>query len=97
MYHARKTKFSSYVQLPSINKLFQYRYAKVILCSDGDLIIFEHGCYISSLEHVRMLIFSSYVLLVCVNPIYKYVSCLDDLVGCILSFDFGFRSSTSEV
>ena len=25
--HARKLKFSSYVDLPSINKMFQYRYA----------------------------------------------------------------------
>ena len=25
--HARKLKFSSYVHLPSINKMFQYRYA----------------------------------------------------------------------
>ena len=27
MDHARKFKFSSYVHLPSINKMFQYRYA----------------------------------------------------------------------
>ena len=49
------------------------------------------------LEHFRMLIFSINVLLACVNPIYKYVSHLDDLVRCILSFSFGFRSSISEV
>ena len=27
MDHARKLKFSSYIHLPSINKMFQYRYA----------------------------------------------------------------------
>ena len=35
MDHARMLKFSSYVHLPSINKMFQYRYAWVILCSVG--------------------------------------------------------------
>ena len=33
MDHARKLKFSSYVHLPSINKMFQYRYGCVILCN----------------------------------------------------------------
>ena len=33
---------------------------------------FEHGCYISALEQVRMLISSSYVLLACINAIYNY-------------------------
>ena len=70
--HARKLKFCSYVHLPSINKMFQYRYASVILRSVGDFIISEHGCYISALEHVRMLILSIYVLLACINAIYKY-------------------------
>ena len=32
-------------------------------------MIFEHGCYISALEHVRMLILGSYVLLACINKI----------------------------
>ena len=40
--------------------------------SVGEVIIFEHGCYISALEHFRMLILSSYILLVCINAIYKY-------------------------
>ena len=57
MDHARKLKFSSYVHLPPINKMIQYRYALVILCSVGEVIISEHGCYISALEHIRMLIF----------------------------------------
>ena len=70
--HARKLKFSSYVHLPSINKMFQYRYAGLILCSVGEVIIYEHGCYISALEHVRKLILSSCVLLSCITPIYKY-------------------------
>ena len=69
---ARKIKVSSYVHLPSINKMFQYHYVLLILCSVGEVIIFEHGCYISALEHVRKLILSNYVLLACINPIYKY-------------------------
>ena len=40
--------------------------------SVGEVIIFEHGRYISALEHIRMLIFSSYVLLACINTIYKH-------------------------
>ena len=72
MDHPRKFKFRSYVHLPSINKMFQYRYARLILCSVGEVIIFEHGCYISALEHVRMLILSSYVLLSFKKAIYKY-------------------------
>ena len=35
----------------------------MILYSVGEVIIFEHGCYISAVEYVRMLILSSYVLL----------------------------------
>ena len=72
MDHARKLKFSSYVHLPTINKMLQYRYALVILCSVGEVIIFEHGCYISALEHIRMLVLSNYVLITCINTIYKY-------------------------
>ena len=67
---ARKIKFSSYVHLPSINKMFQHHYASVILCNVGEVIILEHGCYISALEHVRKLILSSYVLLECINPLF---------------------------
>ena len=69
MDHARKLKFSSYVHLPSINEMCQYRYASVNL---RKVIIFEHGCYIPALEHVRMLILSSYVLVACINAISKY-------------------------
>ena len=50
MDHARKLKFSIYVQPPSINKMFQYCYALAILYS-VEVIIFEHGCYISALEY----------------------------------------------
>ena len=46
MDHARKVKFSNYVHLLSINKMFQYRYALVILSNVGEVINFEHGCYI---------------------------------------------------
>ena len=35
----------------------QYRYAWVIWGGVGDVIIFEHGCYISALAHIRMLIY----------------------------------------
>ena len=52
--------------------MFQYRYARVILRGVGEVIIVEHGCYISALEHVRRLILSSYVLLECINTMYKY-------------------------
>ena len=70
---ARKLKFSSYVHLPSMNKLFQYRDASVILCNVGEFSVLERGCYISALEHVRMLILSIYVLLACINAIYIYI------------------------
>ena len=59
---ARKLKFSSYVHLPSINKIIQYRYALVILCSVGEVIIFKHGRYI------KQFIFTPSML----NTIYKY-------------------------
>ena len=52
--------------------MFAYRYASVILCSLGEVIIFEHGCYISDLEHIRMLILNGYVFLACISTIYKY-------------------------
>ena len=70
--HAGKVKFNSCVHLLSINKKVQYRYALVILCSAGEDIIFQHGCYISGLKHIRMSILRSYVLLECINTIYKY-------------------------
>ena len=52
--------------------MFQYRYAWVILWGVGEVIIFEHGCYISALAHIRMLILSINVFLECINKIYKY-------------------------
>ena len=52
--------------------MFPYHYAGVILCSVGKVIIFEHGCYISALKHIRMLILSSYVLPPSINTIYEY-------------------------
>ena len=48
---ARKLKFSSYVHMLLINKMIQYLYASMILCSVGEVIVFEQGCYISDLEH----------------------------------------------
>ena len=44
----------------------------MILCSVGEVSIFEVGSYISGLEHIRMVILSIYFLLVCENTIYKY-------------------------
>ena len=38
--------------------MIQYRYASMILCSVGEVIVFEHECYISALKHIRMLILS---------------------------------------
>ena len=69
-----KLKFSSYVHLASINQIFQYHYARVILYHVGEVNIFEHGLYISTLEHARMVILSNYVVLESVNTIYKYCS-----------------------
>ena len=54
--HARKLKLGSYVHLPSIIKMFPYCYVRVIMCSVGEVIIFDHGFYISVLKHIRMLI-----------------------------------------
>ena len=78
--------------------MIQYSYDWVILCTVGEVIIFKHGCYISALKHIIMLISSNYVPIACINTIYKCVF-LGDLVRCtcILSFNFGLRSSTSEV
>ena len=48
--------------------MFQYRYARVILCNVGKVYIFELKCYIcAAFEHIRMLILSSYILLACLN------------------------------
>ena len=44
---ARKLKFSNFLHLLSINKMFQYV---------GEVFIFELGRYISALGHVRELI-----------------------------------------
>ena len=51
--HAGKLKFSSYVHLPSINKnvSISLRLSDSMRCRRH--IIFEHGWYISALEHIR--------------------------------------------
>ena len=87
MDHVRKLKFSRYVHLPSIKKMFLCRYALVILCNVGEVIIFEHWRHISALGHIRMVIFSTYVLLACINTIIW--PRLGDLVKCISIFNFG--------
>ena len=63
MDQARKLKFSS-----CSSAIYKQNVSMSLRLSD----IFEHGCYISALEYVRMLILSSYVLLACINAIYKY-------------------------
>ena len=90
MDHPKKLKFSSYVNLSSINKMFQYRYAWVILCNVGEVIIFKQQCYISALEHIRMLILNSYVLLACISTIYEYAHAwvIYRDVRCIMGFIF---------
>ena len=75
MDHARMLKVSNYVHLPSLNKIIvsiSLRLSAFTLYSVREVIIFEHGRYISALKHSRMLILSSYVLLGCINTIYKY-------------------------
>ena len=66
--------------------MFHYHNALGILCNVGEVNIFEHGRYISALEHVRMLILRSYSS----ARIYKHnleiLSHLDDLDGQYLSF-----------
>ena len=52
--------------------MFQYRDTSVILGGVGEVIIFEHECYIPALSHIRMLILNICVLLECINKIYKY-------------------------
>ena len=39
--HDRKLKFSIYVHLPSVNQIFHYRHARIILCNVGE--VFKHG------------------------------------------------------
>ena len=71
--HARKLKFSRvYVNVTSVNQIFQYRHIPVTLGNVGEVYNFEHGLYISPLKHARLLILSSYVLLASINTIYKY-------------------------
>ena len=36
--------------------MFQYSYARVILCNVGEVSILQDGCYILGLEYIRMLI-----------------------------------------
>ena len=52
--------------------MFHYHHALGILCNEGEIYIFEHGLYISALEHVRMLILRSYLLLGYINTVWKY-------------------------
>ena len=51
--------------------------------------MFEHGYFISALEHVRMLILRDNVLLACINAVDKLIwSRLADLVIRILRYNF---------
>ena len=67
----------------------------MILCNAGVAYILEHGCYISALEYVRMLILSTYVLLASINTTDK-LSRFGDLASCMLSFNFGVKGSISQ-
>ena len=68
-----KLKFSSYVHLPSINKMFQISLCLIDSLQRRRGYYFRAWVlYIPALEHVRKLILSRYVLLACINPIYKY-------------------------
>ena len=58
----------------SVNQKFQYCHARVILYNVEEVYIFEHGLFISALEHARRLILSDYVLLACTNTIYNTVT-----------------------
>ena len=58
--------------LASVNRMFHYCSAWVILCNVGEVYIFEDGLYISALEHVSMLILIKYFLVACINTTYKY-------------------------
>ena len=72
MDHARKLKFRSYVDLPPIYEmLISLHFSDSVVHIVGEVIIFEHGFYISAWEHIRMLILSIYVI-ACINTIYKY-------------------------
>ena len=57
--HARKLKFSSYVNVTSVNKIFQYCHNRVTLGNVGEVYNFEHGLYISPLKHAGLLILST--------------------------------------
>ena len=67
IYHNKK--FNSFFHLPSLNQIFQNRLRDFVQCRRG--LHFQHGLYISALEHARMLILSSYiyVLLAPINTI----------------------------
>ena len=51
------------------NVLISLRLIDSVGCRSG--FIFEHGCYISALAPIRMLILSIYVFLECINKICK--------------------------
>ena len=61
------------------NVLIMLRLSDYVQCRE--VIIFEHGCNISALEHVRMLILNNYVLLACINIICNMVTlgCFDEM------------------
>ena len=43
--HASILKFSSYIHPLSVNQIFQYRHARMILCNVGEVYIFEYRFY----------------------------------------------------
>ena len=89
MDHARKLKFNSYVHLPSINNMFQYRYS--VQCRRSYyfrawVLYFRFGtCYNVNIKQLC----SSRIL----DSNLQIWSRLGDFVRCMLSF--GLRSSIS--
>ena len=74
-----KVKVPQYKLLSSISQLWKW-----IPCNVGVVYIFEHGLYITALEHSRMLILSNCnVLLALINTVYKHSHASVDLVKCM--------------
>ena len=71
---ARQLKFSTYIHYEP-NRSIPSHLSDLVQCRRG-LNIFQHGCYISALEHARVLILSSYILLASINTVCNNVTLL---------------------
>ena len=72
MDYSIKVKFSIYVHLPSMNKMFRYGYTCVILSNVGGYYFRAWVLYFSYGTCKNINIKQLYVLLACINTIYKY-------------------------